>query len=216
MPVAFQWGQITMFGGGCYPGPDQNIIFSAPTVSGVSYRGIVTSVAPPGTNVISPLALTPINVGDTVDLVNGAPNSSYFPSSSGIIELALWAIGTPTTAGQVHPCTFSALWLSNLMLCPEGLSTNVPATCTVQPGATGLAEVPVASNGVQLPDASNGWILNVQDPAVRSVELINACGSVLANFQRGSYSAGALPNGLYFVRISTDAGTRTQRVVIAR
>lgn len=216
VPAAYKFSEVFVWGGGCYPGPDQNILFSGPDVFGMQYYAIVDAATPPGTNTISPYGLTPLNVGDTVELVNGALNSCFFPTGSGSMTLSLWMIGTPTTAGMVHPCTYNDLWMSNLMICPEGLSTGVDASCTVQAGTVGLAAAPTPGTGIELPSAANGWNLRVTDATVTNVELVNACGSVVASAGKGSIGTGTLPDGLYFAHISTANGTRTERFVIAR
>lgn len=214
VPAAFKWSELTLFGG-CDPAPDQNITFSAPGVSGVEYVAIVDAVTPPGTNLIAPLGTGPLNVGDTVDLVVGPPNSVYFPSGSGSMSLSFWAIGTPTTAGQAHPCTFNALWLSNLMLCPEGLTKTVQATCTVQPGTVGIGGVDREGPAISFPSAANGWMLSARDAFRASAVVLDATGQVIARALPADLSGR--PNGVYLLQLTgTDGAVNVCRFVVSR
>ncbi len=213
VPAAFKWSELTLFGG-CDPAPDQNITFSAPGVSGVEYVAIVDAVTPPGTNLIAPLGPGPLNVGDTVDLVVGPPNTVYFPSGSGSMSLSFWAIGTPTTAGQAHPCTFNALWLSNLMLCPEGLTKTVQATCVVQPGTVEVQEAQ-ANDVLLLPSAANGWTLSAPGSHSGSALLLDATGQVIARKLPADLSGR--PNGVYLLQVTRPDGTASvHRFVLSR
>lgn len=216
VPVAFKLTELSVFGSGCTPNADLTIAFGAVMVDGVGYYAIVDAVTPPGSNTILPYGLAPLNVGDTVPLDMGGPNYCFFPSGSGSMTLSLWALGTPATAGQVHPCVYTTFWLSDIMICPEGLSTVLSNTCTVQAQSTGLGSVTVPSGGVTLPGPGNGWILRIADPAVTRTELINACGSLATATTNGSIDVGTVPDGLYFLRLTSDRDTRTQRVVITR
>jgi hypothetical protein len=69
---------------------------------------------------------------------------------------------------------------------------------------------------VELPSAANGWMLRVNDAAARKVEVLNTCGSVMVTLRNGSMGLGHLPDGLYFVRVTTWEGTRTLRTVLTR
>lgn len=214
VPAAFKWSELTLFGG-CHPNPDYNITFSAPSVDGVEYVAIVDAVTPPGVNQIAPLGPGPLNVGDTVDLVVGAPNTVYFPSGSGSMSLSLWAIGTPTTAGQTHPCTFNTLWLSNLLLCPEGLSKTVAGACTVQPGTVEVAEVGAEAATVVLPSAANGWILSTNGSHEGPIVLLDATGQVID--RQLPMDLSAHPNGVYLLQLTRADGSATvQRSVLSR
>jgi hypothetical protein len=215
VPAAFKFSAVMTWGGGCYPGSDQNIVLGGPDVFGMQYYAIVDSVTPAGTNTISPGGLTPLNAGDTVQLSNGGMNSCLFPTGSGTMYLSLWMIGTPTTAGQVHPCVYNDLWMSNLMICPEGLSTSISGTCTVQPGTVGLTDNPDIAQQLQFPSPANGNTLRILDPAVRSVEVFNACGSRMASITSGSLVCD-WSEGVYFVRVSSSEGVRSERMVVRR
>ena len=215
VPAAFKWSELTLTGGSCYPSPDQNVTYGAPTVSGMQYVAIVDVAVPPGVNSLAPGGTT-LDVGDTIPIFAGPPNSAYFPNGSGLLQLSFWVIGTPTTTGQFHPCTFNTLWLSNLLLCPEGLSKSVAASCIVQPGSVGVADIGPANNGIEMPNASNNWSFSIADPAVTSVEVFDVLGSRVANVRSGTVGLGGLPNGSYLVRLHGNGGTRTLRTVIHR
>lgn len=215
VPAAFKWSQASYYSSGCYPGPDHNIYFEAPGVSGIQYVAIVDAVSPAATNQIAPYGTTPLNVGDTVVMVPGAPNSVYFPSGSGSMTLSYWAIGTPTTAGQSYPCTFSDLWMSNMMFCPEGISTMVQGTCTVQAGTTGIASVVADGPAITFPSAANGWTLSVSNSAFTSAQVLDATGKTIA--RRLPANLAGFPDGIYLIRGTRADGTAsTHRFVVLR
>ena len=214
-PAAFKWSQATYSGGGCYPGPDQNLFFSAPSVYGVQYVAIVDAVSPVATNQIAPYGLTPLNVGDTVEVVPGSPNSIYFPSGTGSMTLSYWAIGTPTTAGQSYPCTFSDLWMSNMMLCPEGLSTTVQGSCTVQAGTAGITGNVANDPAITFPSAANGWTLNVANSSLASAKVLDITGKTIT--RKFPANLSGLPDGIYVVQgTRPDGTTSTHRFVLSR
>lgn len=213
-PVDFQLTQMTVNGGGCYPNADATLNFPTSTVSGIVHVAIVTAVQPAGVNTIAPGSSGPLNVGDTVYFDTPGVRSCHFPQGNGTVSLDFRAIGIPTQEGQPHPCAFNQIWLSNLMLCPEGLSKGLSSGCTVQPSSLGLSGVVAGSNSVDLPNATNGWVLNVSGAAY-GAEVFDAVGNRMAAMGSGSL-AFTWPDGLYFVRIRSAAGVRTERVLVSR
>ena len=215
VPAAYKWSQATYYGSGCNPGPDENIYFEAPAISGVQYFAIVDVVSPAGTNQLAPNGTTPLNVGDTVQLVPGAPNSVYFPSGSGNMTLSFWAIGTPTTAGQSYPCSFSEFWISNMMFCPEGLSLTVPASCTVQQGTAGVSAVATSGPSIIFPSAANGWTISVSANSFTSAKVLDITGRTIT--RKFPANLSGYPDGIYLVQGTRPDGTAsTHRFVLSR
>lgn len=215
VPAAYKWSQATYYGQSCSPGADQNIYFTAPNVSGVQYVAIVDAVSPAATNLVSPGGTAPLNVGDTVPLVSGAPNSVFFPSGSGNMTLSFWAIGTPTTAGQSYPCSFSDFWISNMMFCPEGLSLTVPASCTVQQGTAGVSAVAASGPSISFPSAANGWTISISASSYTSAKVLDITGRTIA--RKFPANLSGFPDGIYLVQATRPDGTAsTHRFVLSR
>lgn len=215
VPAAFKWSQATYFGSSCSPDPDQNILFSGPSISGVQYVAIVDAVTPAGTNQIAPGGNGPLNVGDTVILSAGAPNSVYFPSGSGSMTLSFWLIGTPTTAGQSYPCAYNDLWMSNLMFCPEGLSMALNAGCTVLPGTAGVASVAPQAPEISFPSISNGWTLALAHGSFESAVVKDVTGRTMT--ARFPANMNSFPEGIYLFQGKRADGTvTTRRFILAR
>jgi hypothetical protein len=80
--------------------------------------------------------------GDSI-LIPGGGNlySLYFFLGGGLLDMSIKAVGVPTTVGQVHPCQPNNLWMSNLMICDEGLSPVINNNCMVEAGTSLLVNI---------------------------------------------------------------------------
>ncbi len=154
-PVMFQLSEISVFGGGCFPAAQANLNFPLYPVSGITYYYLVTGHSSPGDYTMVPGPANPLLVGDTVHITSST-HAVYNTGGFGGLDLEIWAEGTPTVPGQVHICSFSMLWLSNLLLCEEGLINTSSASCETEL-STGMNEntsddirfvAPMASNGI--------------------------------------------------------------------
>ena len=214
VPVNFQLTEVNLWGGGCFPTADQTFYIDPSAVSGIQHIAIVSAVTPPGVNTVVPGPPSPLSVGDTIILTGSGARSVYFPTGTGTLDLKIFAVGTPTTAGQVHPCVYNTLWISNLGICPEALSHNLSTTCTVQPGGVGIAEPPVQPS-IEFPSALNGWRLWAEGAA--RLDVVDATGSTIMTSTGNNADANGLVSGVYFARITgSDGDLRTLRFTITR
>lgn len=214
VPVSQQIGEVGVFGGGCYPGVQANLNLSHTRVTGVTYYYLVNNI----TNGVYTMVPGPANIlaiGDTIHIPASGQTEVYNQQTSGGLELRLIAEGTPTVAGEVHPCTPSNFWMSNLLLCNEGISTGLNSGCTVQPGSSvGIGEI----NGSATWYVANGNAVRILDNSIRTAQVIDAQGKVVAstNTVGGVMDLSSQPTGIYVVRAERSNGeVVSQRMVVS-
>lgn len=124
----------------CYPTADQHFLIDGSTISGISYYLYVNS-APLDSVYLMPGNDT-LTTGDSI-LIPGGGNlySLYFFLGGGLLDMSIKAVGVPTTIGQSHPCQPSNLWMSNLMICDEGLTPVINNNCVVEAGTSLIANI---------------------------------------------------------------------------
>ncbi len=124
----------------CYPTADQHFLINGSTISGVNYYLYVNS-APLDSVYLMPGNDT-LTTGDSI-LIPGGGNlySLYFFLGGGLLDMSIKAVGIPTTVGQVHPCQPNNLWMSDLMICDEGLSPVINNNCMVEAGTSLLVNI---------------------------------------------------------------------------
>lgn len=217
VPVDMSISYLTKYAFACAPNQadfTMNIILNS--VGGIQYMAIVDSVQD-----IAILFNTTdtLNQGDTLYLTQGNNNYSVsFVNGTGNISFNFKAVGTPTTAGQNHPCAFNDLWMSNLMLCNEGLTRNVQNTCTVD-AATGIENL-VAENDIVFPNASNNYMLSLNSSnKFDKVGIFDISGKLVISEERHSnknvaLNCQGLNSGIYFVSITQNNQTATYKFVI--
>lgn len=205
------------FFGGCTPGTDYTFNFPPSVVSGVDHVIRVVSVEPPGGTLDLVPGLTGATAG-AIMVVDAAVmrNLTMAPGTvSALLEFR--AVGIPSTEGQSHPCNASPFWISNLMICPEGLIPNVNDGCTVQAGITGLTE-PLAEPVLQWPSPANGQLLRVRNGL--QAEVVDLHGRVVAAHTGGagttSLALDHLAPGVHVLRSHAANGTTTaQRFLLS-
>lgn len=198
------------FYGGCNPNADYTFTFPVSPVSGVQYLVKVTAMEPAnGALDISPGILMGLN--DQLVFNAEVQRSLTFGNSTTSAVLEFRAQGTPTQAGQSHPCAASPFWISNLMFCPEGLIPNVDAGCTVQAGATATPCYALSEPTIQWPTALNGQHLLVSLPSFETatVNIVDASGRVALSRKMGesaTFDLSRLPEGAYVLDVVRSTG----------
>jgi hypothetical protein len=116
------------------------------------------------------------------------------------------AIGTPTTSGQLYPCNASNNWLSNLLLCHEGLTSTLQNNCNVQL-STGIKEQRNLSYEVSMPEEINNYSLLIKNSSsVKQIYITSLPGTkimVKNNFggEKMEMDCSTFKNGIYFLTI---------------
>jgi hypothetical protein len=214
-PVDMQVSSIAVYGGGCWPDLQAHLNFGLPAVAGVTYYYLVTDIID-GTYTVTPGPAGPLSIGDTITIHPAQETLVYNEAASGGLFMQVWATGTPTTAGQVHPCVMGDLWMSNLLLCFEGLNCLLQTNCTTEISNAIDAAMPNDALSFTLPTAGNGYQLQVNGAA--SVRVVDMQGRVVAT-EEGTglrMHLGALPAGAYLLHMERNGQVRTERVVVAR
>lgn len=209
-----QLSSVAVYGGGCWPDLQAHLSFPLPAVSGVSYYYKVVDIID-GTYTTIPGPPGALVIGDMITIQPAQELMVYNEQASGGLFLQVWASGTPTTAGQAHPCASSDLWMSNLLLCFEGLNCLLGADCTTElsnsvpamPASNDLSFVP--------PTAGNGYHLLVNDGGNASV--FDSQGRVVAS-QQGRVlrmDLSALPDGAYMLRLDREGRALSSRFLVS-
>ena len=214
-PVMTQLSEISVFGGGCFPSAQAMLNYPLYPVTGITYYYLVVGHASPGDYTMVPGPANPLLVGDTVHITS-ATHTVYNTGAFGGLDLQIWAEGTPTVAGQQHICTVNNLWLSNLLLCEEGLTNTVSAGCETQ---LSTAVNGVASNDIRFlaPMASTGFTLRVLDTDVAQAQVWDMQGRNVATLLSGQrqVDASAFLDGAYILNVLRTNGERaTVRFVL--
>lgn len=203
-PVEQQLSAITVYGGGCFPAIQAQLSFGQPPVDGVTYYYKVISITTDGEYTMWPGPGTALAVDDMIP-VQQFSHQVYNSGSFGGLELQVWAIGTPTTAGQAHPCASSELWMSNLLPCNEGLNCAIASNCVTELG-TGVGDA-AAEASLQLPNAANGFMLQWPGTVLTSGEVRDLRGRLVHTLSSGTGGSLAhLPDGLYVLHLNTGDG----------
>ncbi|HEX5001008.1 MAG TPA: T9SS type A sorting domain-containing protein [Bacteroidia bacterium] len=206
-PVQVTLTSVGGFTGGCSPNADFTFSFPGSAVTGVSYYLIVTATPQPNQVYLTPGNDT-LAVGDSIFMAPGT--NSYgvycFSGSGGSVSFDIVAAGIPTTAGEAYPCSVP-LWLSNLLLCPEGLINGVSNNCQVQ-SSTGISENNSLQPDIIYPSHLNGNQLQVKG-ACDNVQLSDITGKILVQ-QSGtdvSFNLNGYCSGIYIVTVASGTGT---------
>lgn len=209
------------FYGGCNPNADYTFTFPASPVSGVQYLVKVTAMEPAnGALDISPGML--MGLGDELVVNAEVQRAATFGNGTTSAVLEFRAQGTPTTAGQTHPCSASPFWISNLMFCPEGLIPNVNDGCTVQGGSTSISCYALTEPMIQWPSPLNGQRLGVALPSseTATVNIADMHGRIVRSLsiaQNGNVDLSSLPEGVYLMDLLRSPGqVITKRFIIDR
>ncbi len=217
VPVDVLISNITVYGGGCAPGVQATLFMPLLPVDGVNYYYRVINTNG-GTYTMVPGPANVLNVGDTVHFPTTQITEVYNTANQGGLEMEVRAEGTPTTPGQTHPCASNDLWLSNLLLCNEGLTSVISLSCETQPSTVGIDEETTTLSFIA-PLAANGFQLQVLDAQVHVVRVLDAQGRVVCT-STGSTSRMDLstqPDGVYVLQAERVSGqVLTQRFVMAR
>lgn len=216
-PVNMLLTSLTHSGGGCYPTDDFVFHIQGSQVTGVDYYAYVMSV-PPNTVYVMPGNDT-LAVGDSL-LISPGPNSVmvYFYGGSGSVTFDFRAIGIPTTAGQPHPCSTSSLWLSNLLICHEGLTASINNNCTVLP-MTVMIENGFSGAEIIFPNERNNYLLKAErSHPVQRISIYGISGNeILRSNSLPEINCASLSNGIYFVTVLTaDNKLLTRKFVMNR
>jgi hypothetical protein len=216
-PVDMSISYLTKYAFSCAPGQadfNMNIILLG--VSGIQYVAIVDSVQD-----IAVIFNTndTLSQGDTLFLTQGNNNYAVsFVNGAGNISFNFKAIGTPTTAGQFHPCLFNDFWMSNLLLCNEGLTLNVQNNCTVN-GPTSLNNLDDEAS-ILFPSSNNQYQLQITN--LKNTDLINLYDitgkqinvKASPNNSKVSIPCQELNSGVYFITLTQNNTSSTHKFVI--
>ena len=207
------------FYGGCNPNADYTFTFPVSPVSGVQYVVKVTAMDPENGAVdISPGMLLGLNDELVFSAEVQRSVTCGMGTTSAVLEFR--AQGTPTAAGQSHPCGASPFWISNLMFCPEGLIPNVNDGCTVQAGATSISCYALTEPMIQWPSPSSGQRLGVALPSseTATVNIADMHGRIVRSLsiaQNGTVDLSSLPEGVYVMDLLRSPGqVNTKRFII--
>lgn len=216
-PVDMSISYLTKYAFSCAPQPDFNMNIILNSVSGIQYIAIVDSVQDIA---VIPSSNDTLNLGDTLFLSQGNNNYAVsFVNGTGNISFNFKAVGTPTTAGESHTCAFSDLWMSNLLLCNEGLTRNVQNNCTVD-AATNLNSISSNNTIVQFPSASNQYQLQLSGLNMgNSINLVDITGKSLKLIGQTSNSTINIPcqdlkAGIYFISYTENGNITSTKFVI--
>jgi hypothetical protein len=211
VPVDTLLTQLGRNVGGCFPSADFTFTFPGSPVTGVDYLLIVKQT-PTGTVNMTPIGGT-IAINDTLVLVPGTQTYNvYCNSGTGLVSFDFVAKGTPLVANQAYPCSVSQLWLSNLMICPDGLSNNPPNNCLTQI-ATGLNEPAADDYNIIFPgDHNNGHLEVTGDFTHVMVTDING-RTFRPELKSGHalFNLSGVPAGMYTVIISNGSRKTTRK-----
>jgi len=218
VPVNMSLGALHLNGSGCYPNIDEMITFPASQAAGVQHIAVMTTVAPEDTNYISP-GISSIHTGDTMFINTSAQRNVFFPEGSGSLVIDFRAIGTPTHAGDPHPCVGTDVWISNLGICPEALTPTLQFNCIVQ-GSLQVQETAMAVGHFIFPSAENGERLSITGTTGGSYLITDAIGRSIASGSAQVLLSGidlsALRAGLYTITLSDPNGlARSVRFAIS-
>lgn len=208
---------------GCFPSASSTFHTYLPTVAGIQYYWKITSIDPnsaylmPGNDTLI--------VGDSVAVNSGSDTRTlYYFAGTAITSFKadLYAAGTPTTSGQFYPCNISTqLWISNMMICPEGLSAQVSGSCAVQSNPTLVEQqVALSSLTIEAPNAYNHYHMQVNGiTEATDIKLYSVTGEIIVS-QKGimptaQVDCSALGAGIYFITLSNEKGIRKEKVLIA-
>jgi hypothetical protein len=207
--------------GGCNPSPDYSFQLPSSPVTGVDYKLVITSIDPPtGTLTVVP-GMTDAGVGASMVIDAAVTRSVILATGTNSAVIEMRAIGTPTTAGQAHPCGTSAFWMSNLMFCPEGLTPVIDNGCTVQL-ATGVEAPATVDTRIQWPSAANGQQLVIDLPGQEysTARVLDVNGRTVAERGIGTHatiSLGHVPAGIYVLYLAKpDGQTSGQRFAVVQ
>lgn len=202
---------LIVYGGGCYPGIQALLNYSGPSVDGVALYYKVVSIETDGEYTMNPGTGSALIIGDLVPLT-AVGHQVYNTGTYGGLGLEVHAIGTPTTPGQTHPCAPNDLWMSNLLLCQEGLSNSASGGCVTEQ-STGIAIAEEDRFAFMLPSVANGFRLQLADPALLAATVSDMHGRAVATIAGGQRSAelNSLAPGAYVVDAIRTNGHRVQR-----
>jgi hypothetical protein len=210
------------FYGGCNPNADYTWTFPTSPVTGVDYLVKITAMDPPNGVVAIVPGLPDGGLGDELVFNTTVQRTVTFGNSTTSAVLEFRAQGTPTTAGQTHPCSASPFWISNLMLCPEGLIPNVNDGCTVQGGATSVSCYALSKPGLQWPTTPNGQRLLISLPSFETatVRIVDVSGRLMLSRKMGENAAldlSGFTEGAYVLDLVRSTGSViTKRFMISR
>ena len=129
-----------------------------------------------------------------------------FPTGEGTLILDFRAIGTPTEAGGEIPCSSSELWISDLLLCDEGLTPVLNFDCRVEsPTSTKDYE----QEGIEffLPQAANEFQLRVEATGeIERLLVFDLHGRLISQTKSGKVNCLGLPSGPYFAVLEMKSG----------
>jgi hypothetical protein len=74
-------------------------------------------------------------------------------------------------------------------------------------------EEPVSKNEVEFFPIPTKGNLTVRAEGLQKVDIMDVGGRTLKSFTKGTFDISNLPNGMYFVRVTTLSGSTVQRIV---
>lgn len=203
-----QLSSITVHGGGCYPATQAILAFGTTPVDGVHYYYKVVGITTDGEYTMLPGPVTALSVGDTVHM-NPANHLVFNSGTFGGLELQAWAEGTPTTAGQAHPCAANDLWMSNLLPCNEGLSCAISSGCETEIG-NGITDNRTEAFALIAPSVGNGFNLQLTGGSISGGMILDLQGRVITTLANGQHGAdmSTMPDGVYVLDVAGADGSR--------
>jgi hypothetical protein len=219
VPVDMSISYLTKYAFSCAPQPDFNMNIMLNSVSGIQYLAIVDSVQDIA---VIPFVNDTLMQGDTLFLSQG--NNVYavsFVNGTGNISFNFKAVGTPTTAGESHPCLFSDTWMSNFLLCNEGLTKEVQNLCFVD-AATALDKNIDENVEMQFPSYGNQFHLQLNNlKNTNEIFIYDISGKQLIS-KINKYSSAItiscqeLSSGIYFLKLKQDKSNNIHKFIIQK
>jgi hypothetical protein len=217
-PVDMSISYLTKYAYTCAPNdPEFNMNIILNSVSGIQYMAIVDSVQ--DIAVIFNTTDT-LMQGDTILLTSGVNTHSVsFVNNVGKISFNFKAIGTPTQAGENHPCAINNSWVGNLLLCDQSITRNVQNNCTVD-AATSINNLTENHAIIQFPNNNNQYQLQIAN--LKNTDLINLYDIMGKQIQVKTpinSSAISIPcqdlnSGIYFITLTENNTSSTHKFVI--
>jgi hypothetical protein len=163
-----------------------------------------------------------VNAGDTIPIT--MPNQQfpvYFTGGAGgVVQLEVYAVGTPQFPGQNHPCAPSPLWLQNFLICNTEYNNNISTNCVTQV-STEISDFEVDGLQVILPNSVNGQMLTVMNiEKDASMRIFDVLGNEVASASTFTLSSGLdlnhLRDGIYFYSMEIDGKEQTAKFLFTK
>lgn len=198
---------------GCYPGASILLNCYPGAVAGVTYYFVITSAS----DSIETTGGVSVFPGDSL-LVTSSP-IEFYNQSSPVVSMTgiVIAVGTPTASGETFSCGNSGMWLSNLLLCQEGLTAIYPNMCSVS-ASTGIAGASASGADLKVYQMADRW--EVQGTSrLAKIAVYSLSGMMVYNSTEVSSGSATIPHhdlssGIYLLQaVKADGAVQSVRII---